>query len=188
MSRQALVYREEPFAHRTIVIFERPGMDAADYNIRTLQSEGKLIFEVAEKNPETNRWETRRVEKEGPTNFVFTTTNFELYPENETGHWSLLMDESPRQTLAAKLESAKRYHGGSEITEEELAVWRQVQTELKSVKVRIPFASWLAEHTPNQPLRMRRDFNRLLALKVKQCMTPLPLPPLPARSGCLSWW
>jgi len=164
MSRQALIYREEPFSHRTIVIFERPGMDAADYNIRTLQSEGKLVFEVAEKNVENNRWETRRVEKEGPTNFIFTTTSPELYPENETRHWSLLMDESPRQTLAAKLESAKRYHGESGVTEEELTVWRQVQMELKPLKVRIPYARWLAEHTPNQPLRMRRDFNRLLAL------------------------
>ena len=164
MSRQALVYREEPFAHRTIVIFERPGMDAADYNIRTLQSEGKLVFEVAEKNAETNRWETRRVEKEGPTNFIFTTTSPELYPENETRHWSLLMDESPRQTLAAKLESAKRYHRENGSTEEELAIWRQVQMELKPLKVHIPYAPWLAEHTPNRPLRMRRDFNRLLAL------------------------
>lgn len=164
MSRQALVYREEPFAHRTIAIFERPGMDAADYNIRTLQSEGKLVFEVAEKNPETNRWETRRVEKEGPTNFIFTTTSPELYPENETRHWSLLMDESPKQTLAAKLESAKRYYGECGVAEEELAAWRQVQMELKPLKVRIPYARWLAERTPNQPLRMRRDFNRLLAL------------------------
>lgn len=28
----------------------------------------------------------------------------------------------------------------------------------------IPYASWLAQHTPNKPLRMRRDFTRLLAL------------------------
>jgi DNA primase len=164
MSRQALIYREESFSHRAIVIFERPGMDAADYNIRTLQSEGKLVFEVVEKDPVTNRWETRRVEKEGPTNFVFTTTSPELYPENETRHWSLLMDESPRQTMAAKLESARRYLGGSGVSEEELAVWHQIQVELQPLKVHIPYAAWLAEHTPNQPLRMRRDFNRLLAL------------------------
>jgi hypothetical protein len=139
-------------------------MDAADYNIRTLQSEGKLVFEVAEKNAETNRWETRRVEKEGPTNFIFTTTSPELYPENETRHWSLLMDESPKQTLAAKLVSAKRYHWENSIAEEEMTIWRQVQMELKPLKVHIPYARWLAEHTPNRPLRMRRDFNRLLAL------------------------
>ena len=74
MSRQALVYAEEPFAHRTLIVFERPGMEAADYNIRTLQSENKIIFWVPEKDPVTNRWVTRMVEKEGPTNFIFTTT------------------------------------------------------------------------------------------------------------------
>ncbi|MBI4283546.1 MAG: toprim domain-containing protein [Chloroflexi bacterium] len=164
MSRQALVYREESFAHKTIVMFERPGVDAADYNIRTLQSEGKIVFEVAEKNLESGRWETRRVEKEGPTNFILTTTSPELHSENETRHWSLLVDESPEQTLAAKLESAQRYGKEGGPVEDELAVWQQLQNEIRPFSVRIPYARWLALHTPNRPLRMRRDFKRLLAL------------------------
>lgn len=165
MSKQALIYMEgESFAHRTLVVFERAGAEASDYNIRTLQSEGKLIFWVAEKDPVTNQWVTRRVEKEGPTNFIITTTSAELRPENETRHWSLLMDESPELTLAAKVESAKRYMGEGGVSEEELAVWRQAQKELRPLKVRIPYARWLAEHTPHQPLRIRRDFNKLLIL------------------------
>ncbi len=164
MSRQALIYRDESFSHKTIVIFERPGMDAADYNIRTLQSEGKLVFEVVEKNPETDRHETRRVEKEGPTNFIFTTTSPELHAENETWHWSLLMDESAEQTLAAKLVTGRRYQEAGTVTEDELAAWREVQTQLEPLKVRIPYAEWLAKHTPNRPIRMRRDFPRLLSL------------------------
>lgn len=162
MSKQALVYSEEEISHRTLVIFERGGATAADYNIRTLQSEGKLIFEVAEKNPETNRWETRRVEKAGPTNFIFTTTSPELRPENETRHWSLIMDETTQQTRGAKRETAKRY-GPTESTGW-LAIWHQAQRELKVVKVRIPYAMWLADNTPDEPLRIRRDFNKLLAL------------------------
>ncbi len=166
MSRQALLYmvEEESFAHRTIVIFERWGAEAADYNIRTLQSEGKVIFWVPEKDPGTNKWITRRLEKEGPTNFIITTTSPELSPESETRHWSLIMDESPRLTLAAKVESAKRYEGSFGLTEAEVAVWRRAQESLKLWKVRIPYGEWLAEHTPNRPLRMRRDFNKLLAL------------------------
>lgn len=166
MSRQALLYmvEEESFAHRTIVIFERWGAEAADYNIRTLQSEGKAIFWVAEKDPLTNKWVTRRLEKEGPTNFIITTTSPDLQLENETRYWSLIMDESPQLTLAAKIQSAKRYKQQQEPYEMELAVWRQLQNELKPVRVCIPYGGWLAEHTPNRPLRMRRDFNKLLAL------------------------
>ena len=162
LSKQALIYSDEQISHRTLVIFERAGATAADYNIRTLQSEGKLIFEVAEKNPETNKWKTRRVEKPGPTNFLFTTTSPELRPENETRHWSLIMDETTEQTRGAKRESAKRY-GPTESTEW-LAIWHQAQRELKTVKVQIPYAMWLADNTPDAPLRIRRDFNKLLAL------------------------
>jgi hypothetical protein len=162
LSKQALIYSDEQISHRTLVIFERAGATAADYNIRTLQSEGKLIFEVAEKNPETNKWETRRVEKPGPANFLFTTTSPELRPENETRHWSLIMDETTTQTRGAKRETAKRY-GPTESTEW-LAIWHQAQRELKAVKVRIPYAMWLADNTPDAPLRIRRDFNKLLAL------------------------
>jgi DNA-binding transcriptional ArsR family regulator len=164
MSRQALVYREESYGHRTVIVFEHPGGEAADYNIRTLQSEGQIIFETVIKDPKTGQLRTERIEKEGPTNFIFTTTAPELQPENETRHWSLLTDDSPRLTSAAKLESAKRYQNQRRSSEKDCAVWRQVQNELKPFCVYIPYAPWLAEHTPDRPVRMRRDFNKLLAL------------------------
>lgn len=102
MSRQALVYSDEPLSHRTVVIFERGGMEAADYNIRTLQSEGKIIFETVERDPATNEQHTVRKEKAGPANFIFTTTAPQIHQENETRHWSIFVDESPEQTEAIK--------------------------------------------------------------------------------------
>jgi len=164
MSRQALVYREESFAHKTIVVYEQPGMNAADYNIRTLQSEGKIIFETVQKDTSDDSHYTERIEKEGPTNFILTTTSPELNPENETRHWTLVTDESPQTTLAAKVETAKRYEHKTGLSQEEIDVWRQVQLELKPIEVCIPYARWLAQHTTNTPLRIRRDFNRLLAM------------------------
>lgn len=164
MSRQALVYDTKSLSHKTIVMFESPGMEAADYNIRTLESEGVLIFETVEKNPFTGRFETRRIERQGPTNFIITTTNPSLHPENETRHWSVYMDESREQTLRAKNESAKRYMEPSQIAEEEIALWKCVQNQLQPLEVRIRFAKWLAERTPNQPVEMRRNFNRMLSL------------------------
>ena len=47
--------------------------------------------------------------------------------------------------------------------EEELEVWQTLQKLLKPVKVLIPYAGSLTSKTPNRPLRMRRDFGRLLA-------------------------
>lgn len=164
MSRQALVYTDESYAHKTMIFFERPGMDAADYNIRTLQSEGRVIFWVPEKDPVTNKWVTCKVEKEGPTNFIFTTTVPELHPENETRHWSLSMDESPRLTSAAKLETAKIYESKAESLIDNILVWQYLQNELRPLNVCILYAGWLSEHTPNKPIRMRRDFSKLLAL------------------------
>lgn len=73
-----------------------------------------------------------------------------------------MMDETTQQTRGAKKESAKRY--GPAQSTEWLAIWHQAQRELKPVKVRIPYAMWLADNTPDEPLRIRRDFNKLLAL------------------------
>ena len=79
MSKQALVYSQESFKHKTIVIFEQPGMGQADYNIRTLQSEHQIVFQTVVKDPETGMLKTVQVEKEGPTNFIVTTTDPQLH-------------------------------------------------------------------------------------------------------------
>lgn len=164
MSKQALVYRDESFSHKTVVIFERGGMEAADYNIRTLQSEGKIVFETVERDPATNHQQTVRVEKEGPTNFIFTTTAAQIHQENETRHWSIFVDESPEQTEAVMAKIAETYMGGSRIDPDELTVWQLAQTLINPVNVVIPYAGWLAKMIPNTPVRLRRDFTRFLAL------------------------
>ncbi len=165
MSRQAFVDSEEPLAHRTVVVFERPGMDAADYNIRTLQSEGKIIFDTVERDPATNEQRTVRKVKDGPTNFIFTTTAPQIHQENETRHWPIVVDESETQTARVKGKIAEKYEiSGSSISDEELEIWRTLQGLLQSIAVRIPYARWLADRTPDGPIRMRRDFTRLLAL------------------------
>ena len=166
LSKQALIYSDEPLSHRTVVIFERPGAAAADYNIRTLQSEGKIVFDTVERDPSTNRQRTVRVAKEGRTNFVFTTTAPEIHPETETRHLSIFGDESREQTAAAKKKGAAEYLEPlipHEKYEEEVAIWTTAQSLLQPARVVIPYAEWLADRTPDTPVRMRRDFQRLLA-------------------------
>ena len=86
MTPKALVYSTDSFSHKTIVIFEVQGVDRSVYYIRTLQSEGKLIYETTIPDPETGR-RTIRIKKEGPTNFIVTTTSqkFTLRMKPETG-------------------------------------------------------------------------------------------------------
>ena len=64
--------------------------------------------------------QSRLIEKEGPTNFIYTTTAPELHPENETRHWSLLVDESPAQTAAVKKETARKYTPSMPLSQDEI--------------------------------------------------------------------
>ena len=58
MSERALVYREEPLVHRTIVIYEAAGMAGdgfAPYFLRTLLSEGHIRYETVETEDRASR-------------------------------------------------------------------------------------------------------------------------------------
>ncbi len=162
MSKKALVYSTDSFSHRTIIIFEKEGMEEALYYIRTLQSEGKIVFETVIKDSMTGFPKTERIKKEGPINFIVTTTALKIHPENETRNWSIFMDEGVEQTRKVKDKIAEQYsniHPDSSF----LKTYQNVQWLLKSYPVNIPYANFLSERTPNEPLRMRRDFGRLLA-------------------------
>ncbi len=162
MSRQALIYSNEDYRHLMIIVAEATGAEAASYNFRTLLSENKLVFETVEKNPRTGQQETRRIEKQGPTGLITTTTLPRLHPENETRLVTLSLDESEDQSLAIKLATASEYEGNR--VEPNINPWVNAQRLLRPVRVEIPYATYLAEHTPNKPLRIRRDFAKLLAI------------------------
>ena len=162
MSRQALIYSKEDYKHKMIIVAESTGAEAASYNFRTLLSENKLVFETVEKNPNTGQQETRRIEKQGPTGLITTTTLPLLHPENETRLVTLSLDESETQSLAVKLATASAYEGDR--VEPNVNSWVNAQRLLRPMRVEIPYATYLAKHTPNKPLRIRRDFAKLLAI------------------------
>ena len=163
MSRQSLVYSQESFRNKMIVVAEAPGMEASEFNLRTLLSEGRLIFETAEKNEATGRYETRRLEKEGPTGLILTTTKPQLHVENETRYLSLSVDESQAQTRRIMEATARKFERatGAGATPD-LTKWINAQRLLRSVKVEVPYSSQLLAKLPAKPLRMRRDSQKLL--------------------------
>jgi DNA primase len=156
MTGQAMLYSNESFAHKAILICEKEGMEQALYNIRAMQSEGKLIFETV------RGLKGERIEKEGPASFIVTTTAPMIHIENETRNFSVYMDETDEQTKRVKDKIADQH---SQIHTEFsfLTIYQNAQRLLKYYPVKIPYAKFLSENTPNRPLRMRRDFGKLLA-------------------------
>jgi hypothetical protein len=161
MSERALVYTEGDLRNRFLVIYEAAGLSGefASYLIRSLLSEGRLVYEFVEKTPQGLK--PRRIEKEGPTGLLVTTTAVRLHPENETRLLSLQVADTQEQTKAVLVAMAV---GSREY--EDLGSWKALQVWLQHAerRVLIPFAGRLAELTPPVSVRLRRDFGAVLAL------------------------
>ncbi|MDP9364134.1 MAG: hypothetical protein M3Q10_07905 [Chloroflexota bacterium] len=161
MSEKALVYDDEPLAHRFLILYEAGGMsgDFASYLVRSLLSEGQVRYVTVEKTKDGLR--SRLIERPGPTGLLLTTTAVHLHPENETRMLSLGVTDTPEQTRAIFKALA---HGAPEPLDP--APWHALQTWLAGAehRVAVPFAGTLAELVPPTAVRLRRDFGTLLTL------------------------
>lgn len=161
MSPSALVYDERDYSHRHLVIAEAAGVDGEkqEFLIRTLLSEGRIVWQTVEKTSEG--LVPRTIEKEGPTGLVLTTTKLSLHPENETRLFSLTADDTQEQTRQIMLALAD----AGEMPEVQ-AAWPALQTWISvgEVRVVLPFARALARLSSAAAVRMRRDFAGVLAL------------------------
>ena len=160
MSERALVYTEESFEHRFIIIFEAAGLqgDMGSYLVRSLISENRIKYEFVEKTSQGMRG--RLIEKQGPTGFIMTTTATRLHPENETRILSVTVNDSRNQTKEIILSIAREHE------EVDLNPWHALQgwLELSPIEVHIPFLERLAELIPPAGVRLRRDFATLKSL------------------------
>lgn len=170
MSEHALIYMRQSFAHRTLVLYEatalREGREKNEGNqtamfIRTLLSEGRLVYPTVQKDKHGNLV-TIVIEKEGPTNFLVTTTATSLHNENETRMLSLAADDSKEQTTAVlnAIASARKRSGA------DFSDWHAFDHWMwhANHEVVVPYAEWLAANIPPVAVRLRRDFATLLAL------------------------
>lgn len=161
LSDRALAYTEADLEHRFLVVFEAGGMvgEFASYLMRSLLSEGRLVYEVVEKT--ANGLRPRRIEKQGPTGLLVTTTAVRLHPENETRLLSLQVTDTPEQTRAVMRALARPAQESLDLTP-----WISLQRWLANAEHRvvIPYSAELAERIPPVAVRLRRDFGQLLAL------------------------
>ena len=174
-SQRSLIYTDEEFSHRTIVMFEATALreiaekregDMTAMIVRTLMSEGRLVYDVTEKD-ETGRMATRRITKLGPTNLIVTTTADNLHPENETRMLSLTVDESEEQTRRVMQKTAMRRSQHAPADPPDLEPWHRLFHWLKyhgEHQVYIPYAGYLASSATASAVRMRRDFGTLLGM------------------------
>ncbi len=143
MSERALAYSEADLRNRVLVIFEAVGISGsfASYLVRSLLSEGRIVYEFVEKTP--NGMRPRRIEKSGPTSLLVTTTAIRLHPENETRLLSIGVNDSQEQTGAVLLAIAR---GANESEKVDVGSWVALQEWVQLGKVRaiVPFAAQLA--------------------------------------------
>ena len=163
MSERALAYGEEPVAHRFIVLYEVAGLtgDFGTYLVRSLLSEGRICYDTVEKTKDGLK--ARRIEREGPTGLITTTTEVALHPENETRLVSVNVTDTPAQTkLIMKAQAGRQGHG----KKFDVVRWHALQQAiaLSPVQVLIPFAGELADLIPPVAVRLRRDYPTVLAL------------------------
>ena len=165
MSEKVLAYKKESFSHRMMVMFEAAGLehnDFAAYLMRTLLSEGEIIYEyVNTEGPET---EVVRVHKEGPTGLITSTTSVNLYHENETRMVSIPADDSSDQTK--NVLEAQADDEDEEYEEPDPSAWHDLQRWLESGEreVWVPYSKTLSRLIYPAMIRLRRDFPALLSL------------------------
>jgi DNA-binding MarR family transcriptional regulator len=161
MSEKNLAYTEEPLSNRFLVLYEAAGLggEFATYLIRSLLSEGRIKYEYVEKGPEGLR--SRRIEKEGPTGLLMTTTSVWLHSENETRLLTVTVNDTKEQTEAIFIALAEETKD-----EVDFEAWHALQEWLQAGgrRVVVPFAIQLARLTKAVAVRLRRDFNAVLSL------------------------
>lgn len=166
-SEKALIYSNESYKNRFIIFFEAAGLRKGfqDYVVRTLMTEGSIRYEVVEPNSE-GKFNTRIIEREGPTGLITTTTKIILDKENETRYLTFHSDDSVKQTKKILSALAEKQITGSHNIDVNLSRWHDFHIWLthKEHRVRIPFLKTLSDLIDAKAPRIRRDFTKITNL------------------------
>lgn len=148
-----------------IYVREMKGLEAANYSIRLLMTEGHLTLLTVVKDPKTGRMKKTIVRVKGKPVVHSTLTFGSMAPEMSTRTASLTLDESPFQTR-----EILRHQGDDfatlfkkPFTENEM-IFRCINQILTPIRVLVPYAPKLAELFPADKIRIRRDFKKLISV------------------------
>lgn len=168
-SPKALIYSDEDFQHRTVVLAEidsLPTEGSAASLLRSIIEDGAVSYDVVEKD-ESGKFVTRHITKQGPTNLVTTGVDG-LEHQTATRVLAVTLSDSPEQTKhvvdAIAMEAtgeAKEPPADLIARHQDFQRWLAAQS---TPAVVVPFAKDLAAKIPTEEVRMRRDFKQLLAV------------------------
>ena len=165
-SPRALIYNDEIFTHRTVILTEAdslPEDGPAASAMRSLMSDGQMSYEVVEKDS-NGAFHTRKIVKPGPTGLITTSVKL-LGAQASTRNPTVSIPDSIEQTrlvLHAQVDRASQDIASPELGQlVALQRWLELAAERRVV---IPFAHSLADLVPANAIRMRRDFAQLLTV------------------------
>jgi hypothetical protein len=159
ISPKALVYSDDDFKHRILIIVEAAGFKRGEdaLFLRSLVTEGMLRHETVDKD-----MKPLLLTKEGPTGLLITTTEHQLEPELETRMLSIPIDDSPEQTTAIMLDQAMRSDGSKATNTLDAAPWHALQEWLEGAEHRVVISYARQLVMPSVANRQRRDFPAVL--------------------------
>lgn len=165
-SARALIYNDESYEHRTVIVAEADSIPQDDgpaaSAIRSLAADNSMSYDVVEKSTE-GAFKVRHIEKPGPTGLITTSTKA-LGHQLDTRMLTVTVADSPGQTRSVMLAHADAVNGDSRVVGAGALQALQRWLELGgNHKVVVPFGRKLARLVPDRQVRMRRDFRQLLA-------------------------
>jgi hypothetical protein len=167
MTSQSLYYLgKENLRHKVLSVAEVEGVRDASYQLKLLQSEGRLSLVSTSKESGTGRTATERYDVEGPVALVMTTTSLSVDPELMNRCLVIAIDESAAQTEAILQQQrfAETIEGFAQElrSKKVVALHQNAQRCLRKLPVFNPYADQLGFIAGQT--RHRRDHQKYLSL------------------------
>lgn len=161
LSENAFYYfGQQELKHKLVLIEDMDGAENVLYPLRELQSKKKISKTIPIKDSKGNL-KTITLKVEGPICLAGTTTKEKLYEDNANRSLLIYLDSSKQHKENIMAYQRKLSAGKIATTEEKQMVefFRDMQTVLKPIKVRNPFAEYLIipEHV-FKPLRTNSHY------------------------------
>jgi len=159
LSEKALAHGKVNLRGKVLYLTEQRAGKEAQMQLRLLQSEGAVTHEFTTIQDRSTALASRK----GSPVVITTTTEDEIFEDDETRFLSLWVDASPKQTQAILLSSVRKLNPSDK---KSLEVFKRAIQILFESKVTYEIPPWfetVARHVPFQ-VRSRRDWPRFLAL------------------------
>lgn len=162
LSKKALAYGNRSLAKAILFLNEyRCGKDAQQFT-RLLQTQGQISHEST--TISGSKRGTRTLKRVGVPVVLSTTTDEQVFADDETRFLSIFVDESPEQSRRIVLARSRKPRA-SDVTD--LPIWQKATslvTHRKGDFENPPkWMEFVAKHLPHDKVRVRRDWDRFLS-------------------------